>query len=263
MNWREYYYTLSWERTYWRRATKVITLTDEDKKMVRHVEHEVDVPNGIDHETSIYPPGSSRTKSTAEWNRHMSIQCNTCSSILFVCNFEYGPNVDAALYFSRSIFHLILNRVPNTILFLVGNSPPDEVLALMNGNHLYSHIKVTGYVESLDPFYEAAHVVVCPLRIGGGIKVKILEALKAAKAIVSTSGGAQGLNLDSKALCICDSVSDFANNVIRLLINSQERHLQEQEAILLMRTFPTWRQIAEEYIYCYCKIVPTLYQKKF
>ena len=264
-NWREYYYTLSWERTFWRRATKVITLTDEDKKMIRHVEHGIDVqmiPNGIDHETSIYPPGSSRTKSTAEWNRYMSIQCNTCSSILFVCNFAYEPNVDAALYFSRFIFPLILNRVPNTILFLVGNSPPDEVLALMNTNYLCSHIKVTGYVESLNPFYKAAHVVICTLRIGGGIKIKILEALKAGKAIVSTSVGAQGLNLNSKALCICDSVSDFANNVVRLLINTHERYLQEQEALSLVRTFPTWRQIAEEYIYCYCKIVPTLYHEK-
>ena len=84
----------------------------------------------------------------------MSIQSSKSLSILFVCNFAYEPNVDAPLYFSRSIFPLILNRVPNTILFLVGNSPPDEVLALMNTNHISSHIKVTGYVESLNPFYK-------------------------------------------------------------------------------------------------------------
>ncbi len=118
----------------------------------------------------------------------------------------------------------------------------------MNSNkNISPHIKVTGYVESLTPFYNAAEVVVCPLRIGGGIKVKILEALKAGKAIVSTSIGAQGLNFNNQALCICDKVSDFANNVIRLLINPHERYLQEQEALRFGRTFPTWKQIAEQY----------------
>ncbi|MGH9976949.1 MAG: glycosyltransferase family 4 protein, partial [Nitrososphaeraceae archaeon] len=152
---------------------------------------------------------------------------------------------------------------PNTVLFLVGNSPPPQVLALMNyNNDISSHIKVTGYVDSLNPFYAAAEVVICPLRIGGGIKVKILEALKAGKAIVSTSIGAQGLNLNSRALCICDKVSDFADNVIRLLIDSHERYLQEQEALLVGRTLPTWNQIADEYMYCYEKIIPTIqYQK--
>jgi glycosyltransferase involved in cell wall biosynthesis len=108
----------------------------------------------------------------------------------------------------------------------------------MNTSSKSSHIEVTGYVESINPFYKAAQVVVCPLRIGGGIKVKILEALKAGKAIVSTSVGAQGLNIDNGALCVCDNVSDFASNVIRLLVNPQERYLQEQEALRFGRSSP-------------------------
>jgi glycosyltransferase involved in cell wall biosynthesis len=262
-NWREYYCTFLWERIFWRRATKVITLTAEDKTTIRRVEPKVDVqliPNGIDHEPSISKPHSAERWNTPECSGYLNKQEDgKCPFVLFVCNFAYEPNVDAALYFSNSIFPLILNRVPNTILFLVGNSPPSEVSALMNTNYISSHIKVTGYVESLDPFYKAAQVVVCPLRIGGGIKMKILEALKAGKAIVSTSVGAQGLTLNNRALCICDKVSDFANNVIRLLINPHERYLQEQEALRFGRTFPTWEQIAEEYLYCYSKTVPTIY----
>jgi glycosyltransferase involved in cell wall biosynthesis len=265
-SWREYYLTFLWERTFWKRATKVVTLTAEDTTMIRRVEPRVDVqmiPNGVDHEPNIFRLHSTGRGDTSVDSEYLNMRNGKCPSVLFVCNFAYEPNVDAAIYFSNYIFPLILSKVPNTILFLVGNSPPPQVLALMNyNNDISSHIKVIGYVDSLNPFYAAAEVVVCPLRIGGGIKVKILEALKAGKAIVSTSIGAQGLDLNSRALCICDKVSDFANNVIRLLLDSHERYLQEQEALLFGRTLPTWNQIADEYMYNYKKIVPTIqYQK--
>lgn len=62
----------------------------------------------------------------------------------------------------------------------------------------------------------------------------------------------------SRDICICDKVSDFANNV-RLLINPHESYLQEQEALHFGKSFPTWKQIAKNYEYCYNKIVPTIY----
>lgn len=263
-SWREYYFTFLWERTFWRGATKVVALTTEDQATIKRLEPNVDVqmiPNGIDHEPSIVQLHSYGRKNLLENSIYSNIQGGKGPSILFVCNFAYEPNVDAALYFSKYIFPLILNQVPTTILYLVGNSPPAEVFALKNTSSKSSHIEVTGFVESINPFYKAAEVVVCPLRIGGGIKVKILEALKAGKAIVSTSVGAQGLEIDNRALCVCDKVSDFANNVIRLLVNPHERYLQEQEALRFGRTFPTWKQIAEEYERCYHKIVSTTYSE--
>ncbi len=83
------------------------------------------------------------------------------------------------------------------------------------------HIEVTGSgnVDSLYPYYKAADGAVCPHRIGGLAKVKVLEALRAGKAIVSTSVGAEGLNLNKEVLCICDKIFDFHNNnVIRFLV---------------------------------------------
>ena len=105
------------------------------------------------------------------------------SCILFVGNFAYEPNIDAALYFSNIIFPLILQDVPNAKLFIVGNDPPPQILSLK----MNRQIEVTGYVDSVIPFYRMTDVVVCPLRIGGGVKVKVLEALNAGKAIVSIS----------------------------------------------------------------------------
>jgi glycosyltransferase involved in cell wall biosynthesis len=255
--WQEYYYTLYWERYYWRRATKIIAITADDEASIRRLEPDVDViliPNGTDHDFAV-------EKSDGQ---EMSYDCTLLDSsvnqvikqdipsILFVGNFLYYPNIDAALYFCKDIFPLILREVPNARLFIVGNSPPPEIQAL--GAQNKSNVVITGYVYSLYPFYKSAKVVVCPLRIGGGIKVKILEALRAGRAIVSTSVGAQGLDTDNHLLCIADKVSDFANYVIRFLLIAEERYHQEQNALQLAKTMPTWDQVTEDYIRCYTEI---------
>jgi glycosyltransferase involved in cell wall biosynthesis len=161
--------------------------------------------------------------------------------VLFVGNFAYEPNVDAALYFCRDIFPLILKDVPNVRLFLVGNAPPSEICSLRSNRH----IEVSGRVASLIPFYKHADVVVCPLRIGGGVKVKVLEALGHGKAIVSTSIGAQGLDLSThRAVVVADEARGFADNVVRLLVHPEERHLQERQALAYAGTLPTWDQVS-------------------
>jgi polysaccharide biosynthesis protein PslH len=182
--------------------------------------------------------------------RH-SVSKDNSPSILFVGNFAYEPNVDAALYFSRDIFPLILKDVPNAKLFLVGNAPPSEISSLASNRH----IEVSGCVASLIPFYKHADIVVCPLRIGGGVKVKVLEALGFGKAIVSTSIGAQGLDLSTyRGVAVADEVTNFAENVVRLLMNPEERHIQEQQAVAYARTLPTWDQVSEAFARLYEEI---------
>jgi glycosyltransferase involved in cell wall biosynthesis len=181
-----------------------------------------------------------------------SIVSAKCPSILFVGNFLYEPNIDAALYFSQLIFPLILKDVPNAKLHLVGNAPPPEVSSLT----LNKQIKVSGYVDSLTNFYKDADVVVCPLRIGGGVKVKVLEALNAGKAIVSTSIGAQGLNLSTyPSLTVADEVADFAEKVVRFLLDPQKRYRQEQQALAYASILPTWDQATEAFVQCYKEII--------
>ena len=192
---KEYYRTFLWERRAWNLASKVVTLTKEEETAVRRLEPNIEVvmiPNGIDHKLSIsntlellssnYNSTSNNSHSIKEHNTTTLIKIHDNSPIiLFVCNFAYDPNVDAALYFSTGIFPIILKQVPNVRLFLVGNSPPTEIRRLAFPKH--SHIEVTGYVDSLGPFYEASTVVVCPLRIGGGVKVKLLEAIRVVKLL--------------------------------------------------------------------------------
>ena len=246
--WQEYVYTLKWERTFWKRATKCVTLTTEDESNMRQLEPHIDIrtiPNGIDHRKMIDEAASSNICKN-------SIVSAKCPSILFVGNFLYEPNIDAALYFSQLIFPLILKDVPNAKLHLVGNAPPPEVSSLT----LNKQIKVSGYVDSLTHFYKDADVVVCPLRIGGGVKVKVLEALNAGKAIVSTSIGAQGLNLSTyPSLTVSDEVADFAEKVVRFLLDPQKRYRQEQQALAYASILPTWDQATEAFVQCYKEII--------
>jgi polysaccharide biosynthesis protein PslH len=258
--WQEYHYTFLWEHSFWKQATKVVTLTTEDEISIRRLDPNIDIrtiPNGIDHSLTIEQSAPLRDTSNAYGSvRNFNPIDHNRHSILFVCNFAYDPNIDAALYFVKQIFPLVLKDVPDAKLFLVGNCPPAEIRALgcLNNSDMNSDtsLEVTGYVESLYPFYRAAKVVVCPLRIGGGVKVKVLEALKAGKAIVCTSIGAQGLGfINNGALCVCDKASDFAKNVVRFLVRPRERHLQEENALRFAETLPTWNQVKEEYVRCY------------
>jgi glycosyltransferase involved in cell wall biosynthesis len=246
--WQEYIYTLKWERTFWKQATKCVTLTAEDESNMRQLEPYIDIrtiPNGIDHRKIIYEAASSNICKD-------SIVSAKCPSILFVGNFLYEPNIDAALYFSRLIFPLILKDVPNAKLLLVGNAPPPEICSLT----FNKQIKVSGYVDSLTHFYKDADVVVCPLRIGGGVKVKVLEALNAGKAIVSTSIGAQGMDLSTyPAVTVADEVADFAEKVVRFLLDPQERYRQEQQALAYASILPTWDQATESFVQCYKEMI--------
>lgn len=252
--WQEYFQTLYWERFCWRRATKTIALTPEDADCIKRLESNVDVefiPNGIDHESTIdnLDETQSTDNSTKQANTIGIINDDNSQSILFVGNFHYYPNIDAILFFSKNIFPLILKEIHDARLFIVGNSPPSEIKALEAQNK--GNVIVTGYVSSLYPFYNSAKVVVCPLRIGGGIKVKIIEALRAGKAIVSTSVGAQGIDINKRLLCVSDRISDFANNVVRLLSDKDLRHSQELNALRFMKTMPQWSDVEESYVRCY------------
>jgi glycosyltransferase involved in cell wall biosynthesis len=237
--WQEYVFTFKWERIFWKRATSCVTLTPEDKNTMQKLVPNIPIkmiPDGADHLIENYSPATPKAP------LEKMVKDGENYRILLVGNFAYEPNIDAALYFSNHIFPLILQHIPNAKLFVVGNDPPPSILSLS----LNRQIKVTGFVKSLTPFYRVADVVVCPLRIGGGIKVKILEAISAGKAIVSTSVGAQGLDLSTyKAVRIADGVTFFANSVIRLLQYPQERLKLEREAMAYAKALPTWDQASE------------------
>jgi glycosyltransferase involved in cell wall biosynthesis len=135
------------------------------------------------------------------------------SRIVFVGSMDYGPNVDAVGYFCRSMLPGLVERRPETVFEIVGANPTPEVRALASEN-----VNVTGRVDAVPPYLERAACVVVPLRIGGGTRLKIVEALALETPVVSTTIGAEGLGLeDEKHLVLADTPEDMVQAVERLV----------------------------------------------
>jgi len=140
--------------------------------------------------------------------------------ILFCGMMSYPPNQDAILFFVEKIFPKILERVPNAHLTIVGKHTPEKIMRLGT----QPGITVTGYVPSMEPYYDRASIVVVPLLNGGGTRIKILEAFAYERPVVSTSIGAEGLDVtNGEDILIADNPEDFATKCIELLQNSKRR----------------------------------------
>jgi glycosyltransferase involved in cell wall biosynthesis len=135
------------------------------------------------------------------------------SAVVFTGRMNYRPNADAAIYFVRDILPTVLHARADAIFYVVGSDPPPEVRALAGPN-----VVITGAVDDVRPHLHRAAVVVAPVRAGSGTRLKILEALAAGKAVVSTPLGCEGLDVqDGKDLLVAGSPEKFAAEVVRLL----------------------------------------------
>ena len=135
--------------------------------------------------------------------------------ILHIGTMFWPPNIDGILWFLREIFPLIQARQPKIIFDVVGAKPPPEITAYGSNR---SGVNVAGYVVDPTPYYEATGVMVVPLRAGGGMRVKILNALAQGLPIVSTTLGCEGIAVEAgRHLLIADTPEAFAQATIRLL----------------------------------------------
>jgi polysaccharide biosynthesis protein PslH len=138
---------------------------------------------------------------------------------LFVGAMDWEPNVDAVNYFCADIWPLVLAKVPEARFRVVGRNPDHRVKALES-----PFIKVTGRVPSVVEHLREGAVVVVPLRVGGGTRIKIYEAMATGKAVVSTSIGAEGLDVHHGSdIVLADDAAMFAESVIQLLQDADAR----------------------------------------
>ena len=140
-------------------------------------------------------------------------------SLLFVGNFIHPPNADAALRLIGDIFPPLQSHFPDLTLKIVGDHPTRQLRRLVNDK-----IVVTGRVPDVDPFLDAAAVVVVPLRLGGGMRVKVLEALAAGKAVVASPLAIEGLDLIAgKQVMLAETDQQFRDAIIQLLTDPEKR----------------------------------------
>jgi glycosyltransferase involved in cell wall biosynthesis len=186
------------------------------------------IPTGVD--TAYFSPGP-RDPSGAR-------------RIVFTGSMDWLPNVDAVVFFCREILPLIRQDEPDVTFTIVGRSPTPVVQRLAED----PWIDVTGRVDDVRPFLAASTVNVVPLRIGGGTRLKIFEAMAAGRAVVSTSVGAEGLPIESgRHLLLADDPAAFARSVVTLLRDSEKRQAMESEARAFVAARYDWAAAATHF----------------
>jgi glycosyltransferase involved in cell wall biosynthesis len=134
--------------------------------------------------------------------------------LVFTGKMDFRPNVDAVLWFTQGVLPLIREELPETRFWVVGKDPHPR-LAPLGGDPA---VVLTGAVEDVRPYIAAAAVYVVPLRIGGGTRLKVLEAMAMGKAVVSTALGCEGFDVvPDQELVVADTPSEFAAAVLALL----------------------------------------------
>lgn len=139
----------------------------------------------------------------------------TADHIIHIGTMYWPPNIDGIMWFLENVFPMIREKRPRTTFDIIGARPPQNLINYAKSN---PGINVTGYVVDPDPFLQEAAVMVVPLRAGGGMRVKILNALAQELPIVSTTLGSEGIFVeDKKHVLIADGAADFANATLQLL----------------------------------------------
>jgi len=145
-------------------------------------------------------------------------------NILTIGSMHYPPNADGIRWFINDVYPLILKEIPEATLTVVGKNPPDDIVRA--SLDFAGKICLTGYVEKLEPFFEQAAVEVVPVRAGGGMRVRLLEAFSRRMPVVTTTIGLEGIEADDEVhVLVKDSPKDFALGVVRLL---QDETLQNK-----------------------------------
>jgi len=156
---------------------------------------------------------------------------------------DWLPNEDAMLFFCAEVLPLIRREEPEVTLAIVGRAPTPAVARLAQQHG----VVVTGRVDDVRPHMAKAAVYIVPLRIGGGTRLKIFEAMSMGKAVVSTTIGAEGLPVtDGRDLVLADSPPAFADAVVRLLRNVDQRRGLEAAARRLVVERYDWAAVAGE-----------------
>jgi sugar transferase (PEP-CTERM/EpsH1 system associated) len=222
----------AFERAACRRFDQVIAVSREDSELMRRdygVETVADVPTGVD--TDFFRPSGKEKR-----EQH---------NLVFTGSMDWLPNEDAIRFFTTEVLPRIKQRVPDVTLTVVGRNPFPGLVEL---GHRDSSVIVTGRVEDVRPYMERAAAYVVPIRVGGGTRLKIYEAMAMEKPIISTTVGAEGLPVGPDVeLLLADTPEEFADGVVRVLTDETlARGLGERAAHLVRERFG-WARVAKSF----------------
>ena len=225
------------ERRLFQRVAAVVVFTDRDAAAARELRaaEVFVVPLGTD-----VPPSPLDSAGASP------------ASLAFVGSFVHEPNVDAALRLARGIFPPLRERFADLRLELVGHDPPAEVRALAGPS-----VRVHADVPDVAPYLDGASVVVVPLRLGGGMRLKVLEALAAGKAIVASPRALAGIDaVPGEHLLVAETDEEFIDAIASLIVDRTRRVTLGREAHQWARENLSWDRSAADFERLYDAVSP-------
>jgi sugar transferase (PEP-CTERM/EpsH1 system associated) len=222
---------LRYEREISRAFDAVIAVSEVDAELMRKefgIRQVYDVPTGVD--TAYFKPAEGSPNPF---------------ELVFTGSMDWMPNQDAILYFADRILPIISVAIPECSLTVVGRNPGPPLLQLGRSN---PRIRVTGGVEDIRGYISRSAAYVVPIRIGGGTRLKIYEAMAMGKPVISTTIGAEGLPVrDGEELLIADEPAEFAHAVVQVLRNAQlANRLAERARAVVCEEFG-WQRAANSF----------------
>jgi glycosyltransferase involved in cell wall biosynthesis len=158
---------------------------------------------------------------------------------------DWLPNEDAMQYFINDVMPIVRETIPGLHLTIVGRKPYASLVELARRD---ANIAVTGRVDDVRPYIEEATAFIVPIRIGGGTRLKIYEAMAMEKPVISTTVGAEGLNInDGEDLVLADSPADFAKAVVRVLQEPDFARQLGTNGAQKVRQLYAWNKVAEKF----------------
>lgn len=216
---------------------RVVVLTDRDAaalKALNPATPTVTIPNGVD--VDFFTPSGYEPDEPA---------------LLFTGNFDYPPNLDAALRLVRDIFPRVKQVVPEARLYLVGGNPPDALRAYASDD-----VAIPGRVPDLRPYFECSLLYVSPLRLGAGIKNKVLETMAMQTPVVATPLSCDGIPVkDGEHVLLATHDDEFVEQILLLLRTPSLRARLAQNGRRLVEEQFTWQRVADLYEELYLRII--------
>jgi sugar transferase (PEP-CTERM/EpsH1 system associated) len=231
ISWWEWRKMEAAERRYLRLADRVLTVSETDRDAFATFldpQKIAVIPTGVD----------------VDYFQPLPVE-EIPASLVFTGSMDWLPNEDAIIYFVESILPLIKQQHPRVSLEVVGRNPSRKLHSLVETE---PSVHLTDWVEDIRPFLARGSVCIVPLRIGGGTRLKIFEAMSMGKAVVSTSVGAEGLPVQTgENILLADAPNDFASAVITLLRDSTQRRRLGTAARILVHENYSWPKVAEAF----------------
>jgi glycosyltransferase involved in cell wall biosynthesis len=218
----------AYERATVRRFDHVLAVSDADRAAMANMTDPSRisvVPTGVD--TKAFTPAPTREPLEP--------------LVVFLGSMDWEPNIDGVQHFVETIWPRIRAAVPGVRFQVVGRNPAAAIQRFASGD-----VEIVGTVPSVLDYLHRAAVVVVPLRAGGGTRLKIYEAMAAAKAVVSSTIGAEGLDVrDGRDILLADTPGQFADAVVRLLLDRDERRRLEDAALATASRYE-WTVVARQ-----------------